>query len=153
MVLGGGQSCHWMVVSIQASVSGSLVNFCKFYTCFDYIVINHQKGGDCNEHGTIYAIFEWFWWSYDNVINGTNGFVEWTFLDPRDEVKRPYKAIHEERTQRNAELDVFCRKQERRKNRCMQHRCIRWLSEVPTPWHRCKSEHQMEIKRRPSQDS
>ena len=35
----------------------------------------------------------------------------------------------------------------------MQHRCIRWLSEVPTPWHRCKFEHQIEIKRRPSQDS
>ena len=31
-------------------------NFCKFYTCFDCVLINHQKGGDCNEHGTIYAI-------------------------------------------------------------------------------------------------
>jgi hypothetical protein len=30
-------------------------------------------------------------------------------LDPRDEVKRPYKAKHEERTHRNAELDEFCR--------------------------------------------
>ena len=28
-------------------------------------------------------------------------------LDPRDGVKRPYKAKHEERTQRNAELDEF----------------------------------------------
>ena len=32
------------------------VNFCKYYACFDCVVINHQKGGDCNEHGTIYAI-------------------------------------------------------------------------------------------------
>ena len=32
------------------------VNSCKFYTCFDCVVINHQKGGDCNEHGTIHAI-------------------------------------------------------------------------------------------------
>ena len=23
---------------------------------FDCVVIDHQKGGDCNEHGTIYAI-------------------------------------------------------------------------------------------------
>ena len=29
------------------------------------------------------------------------------FLYPRDEVKRPYKTKHEERTQRNAELDEF----------------------------------------------
>jgi hypothetical protein len=36
------------------------VNFCKFYTCFDCVVINHQKGGDCNEHGTIYAISSYF---------------------------------------------------------------------------------------------
>ena len=56
MVLGGGQSRHWMVVSIQASVSGSIVKFCKFYACFDCVVINYQKGGDCNEQGTIYAI-------------------------------------------------------------------------------------------------
>ena len=52
-----------MVVSIQASVSGfnwyqaiKFVNFCKYYACFDCVVINHQKGGDWNEHGTIYAI-------------------------------------------------------------------------------------------------
>jgi hypothetical protein len=31
-------------------------NFCKFYACFDCVVINHQKEGDCNEHGIIYAI-------------------------------------------------------------------------------------------------
>jgi len=61
--------------------------------------------------------------------------LKWTFLDPRDEVKRSYKARHEERTQRNAELDEFCRKQEHRKNRCLKHRCIWWLSEDPTPWH------------------
>jgi hypothetical protein len=32
------------------------VNFCKNYACFDCVVINHQKGGDCNEHGTFYAV-------------------------------------------------------------------------------------------------
>jgi hypothetical protein len=47
----------------------------------------------------------------DNAINGTNGFVKRIFLDPRDEVKRPCKTKHEERTQRNAELDEFCRNQ------------------------------------------
>ena len=48
----GRQSHHWMLVSIQASVSVfnwyqvvKFVNFCKYYVCFDY-----------NEHGTIYAI-------------------------------------------------------------------------------------------------
>ena len=32
------------------------VNFYKFYACFNCVVINHQKGGDYIEHGTIYAI-------------------------------------------------------------------------------------------------
>ena len=45
-----------MVVNIQASVVVKFDNSCKFYACFDCVVINHQKGGDCNEHGTIYAI-------------------------------------------------------------------------------------------------
>ena len=45
-----------MVVSIQTSVRGSTVNFCKFYAYFDCVVINHQKEGDCNEHDPIYAI-------------------------------------------------------------------------------------------------
>ena len=45
-----------MVVSIQTSVSGSIYQILQIYTCFDCVVINHQKGGDCNEHGTIYAI-------------------------------------------------------------------------------------------------
>ena len=40
-------------------------------------------------------------------MQSTNDFVEWTFLDPSDEVKRLHKAKHEERTQRNAELDEF----------------------------------------------
>ena len=35
-------------------------NFCKFYACFDCVVINHQKEGDCNEHGTVYAILSDF---------------------------------------------------------------------------------------------
>ena len=47
----------------------------------------------------------------DNTINETNDFVKRTFLDPRDEVKRPCKAKHEERTQKNTELDEFCRNQ------------------------------------------
>ena len=38
--------CKWFNLSI----------FCKIYTSFDCVVINHQKGGNCNEHGTIYAI-------------------------------------------------------------------------------------------------
>ena len=45
-----------------------------------------------------------------NAINGTNEFIKCTFLDPRDEVKRLSNAKHKERTQRNAELDEFCRK-------------------------------------------
>ena len=28
----------------------------KTISTIDCVVINHQKGGDCNEHGTIYAI-------------------------------------------------------------------------------------------------
>jgi hypothetical protein len=48
--LGGG----WMMVSIQASVSGSnFVNFLQIYACFDCVIINHQKGRDCSEHGLI----------------------------------------------------------------------------------------------------
>ena len=49
----GRPSRHWMVVSIQASVSGSICQFLQIYACFDCVVINHQKGGDCNEHGPI----------------------------------------------------------------------------------------------------
>ena len=52
----GRPSRHWMVVSIQASVSGSICQFLQIYASFDCVVINHQKWGDCNEHGTIYAI-------------------------------------------------------------------------------------------------
>jgi hypothetical protein len=44
----------WMMVSIQASVSGSnFVNFLQIYVCFGCVVINHQKGGDCSKHGPI----------------------------------------------------------------------------------------------------
>jgi hypothetical protein len=43
-----------MMVSIQARVSGSILSiFCKFSACFFCVVINHQKGGDCSEHGLI----------------------------------------------------------------------------------------------------
>ena len=49
----GRPSQHWMVVSIQVSVSGSICQFLQIYAFFDCVVINHQKGGDCNEHGPI----------------------------------------------------------------------------------------------------
>ena len=49
----GSPSRHWMVVSIQASISGSIRQFLQIYACFDCVVINHQKGRDCNEHGPI----------------------------------------------------------------------------------------------------
>jgi hypothetical protein len=51
--LGGGQVQDWMVVSIQASVSGSIYQFLQICTCFDCVVINKQKEGDCKEHGPI----------------------------------------------------------------------------------------------------
>ena len=60
MDLGRSPSQHWMVVSIQASVSGSICQFMQIYAYFDCVVINHQKEGDCNEHGTIYAILSDF---------------------------------------------------------------------------------------------
>ena len=47
------------------------VNFCKNYACFDCVVINHQKGGDCNKHGTFYAVLSDFG---DQVT--TNAFVK-----------------------------------------------------------------------------
>ena len=57
----GRPSHHWMMVSIQASVSGfQLVSICQFlqiYACFDCVVINHQKGGDCKENGLIKPLF------------------------------------------------------------------------------------------------
>ena len=49
----GRPSQHWMVVSIQASDSGSICQFLQIYACFANVVINHQKGGDCNKHGPI----------------------------------------------------------------------------------------------------
>ena len=54
----GRPSRHWMVISIQASVSGSICQFLQIYACFDCVVINHQKGGDCNEHGPIRLFLE-----------------------------------------------------------------------------------------------
>ena len=53
----------------------------------------------------------WFWWLYDNAINETNKFVKWIFLDPKNVLKSISKAKHEERTQRNAELDELCKNQ------------------------------------------
>ena len=43
--------------TIKANIIFAKIDkFCKFYAYFDYVVINHQKWGDCNERGTIYAI-------------------------------------------------------------------------------------------------
>ena len=81
------------------------VNSCQFYACFDCVVINHQKGGDCNEHGTIYTISSDFGARMTTQSMGLIVFVKKTFLDLRDEVKRPCKVKHEERTQKNAEMD------------------------------------------------
>ena len=53
----------------------------------------------------------WFWWLYDNAINGTNKFVKWIFLGPKNVLKSITKAKHEERTQRNDELNEFYTKQ------------------------------------------
>ena len=60
----GRPSHHWMMVSIQASVSDSIefnwyqfIKFCKIYACFDCVVINHQKGGDCKKNGPIRPLF------------------------------------------------------------------------------------------------
>ena len=67
MVLGGRPSHHWMVVNIQASVSGFQLisidikwlnlSFLQIYACFDCVVINHQKGGDCKKNGPIRPLF------------------------------------------------------------------------------------------------
>ena len=51
--------------------------------------------------------FKWFWWSYDNVINGTNVFIKCTSSGPKNEVKSPNKTKHEERTQRKIKMDEF----------------------------------------------
>ena len=70
----------------------------------------------------------WFWWLSNNAINGTNEFVKWTIIDPRDEAKRPSKAKYEERTQRNVELDEFYKNQ--------WDRIHRWYHTGLTGWHR-----------------
>ena len=44
-------------------------------------------------------------------------FVKQALIDPRDEAKRLSKAKHEERTQRNKELDEFYKNQLHRLNR------------------------------------
>ena len=45
----------------------------------------------------------------NNAINGANVFVKKIIIDPRDEAKMPSKTKHEERTQKNVELDEFYR--------------------------------------------
>ena len=54
----------------------------------------------------------------NNTINGTNAFVKQTLIDLRDEAKRPSKAKHEERTQRNDEMDEFYTEQLHWMNGC-----------------------------------
>ena len=48
--------CKWFQSVLINIKRLNLSFFCKYYVCFDCVVINHQKGGDCNEHDTIYAI-------------------------------------------------------------------------------------------------
>ena len=49
MDLRGDHVKNWMVVRIQECVSGSICKFLQIYACFDCVVINHQKEGDCKE--------------------------------------------------------------------------------------------------------
>jgi hypothetical protein len=66
----------WMMVSIQASGSGSnFVIFLQIYACFDCVVINHQKGGDCSKHGPTCHLFELILVIHVNTSNGTNHIV------------------------------------------------------------------------------
>jgi len=46
-------------------------------------------------------------------------------IDPRDEVKRPSKAKHDERTQRKNELDEFCKEAVAPDEPVTLHRSIR----------------------------
>ena len=84
-------------MEIQASESGSICQFFQIHACFDCVVINHQKGGDCKQHGPIRPLFEILVIQLQHD-HGTNNFVKRIFLCPKDEVKRPSKAKHEERT-------------------------------------------------------
>ena len=63
----------------------------------------------CNEHGSIIGHFEWFWWSSDNAINGTNVFIKCISSGPKNEIKSPRKAKHKEWTRRKIEMDEFRR--------------------------------------------
>jgi hypothetical protein len=66
----------WMMLSIQASVSGSnFVIFLQIYACFACVVINHQKGGDCSEHVPICHLFKLILVIRANTSNGTNHIV------------------------------------------------------------------------------
>ena len=49
----GMPSQHWMMVSIQASVSGSICQFLQNL----YLLWLCQKGGDCKENGTFKPLF------------------------------------------------------------------------------------------------
>ena len=45
----------------------------------------------------------------NNTINETNVFIKCISSDPKNEVKSHNKAKHVERTQKNVELDEFCK--------------------------------------------
>ena len=77
---------------------------------FNCVVINHQKGGDCNEHDTIYAISSDFGDRMTTQSMGLTSLLSES-LDPKNILKRVGKAKHEERTQRNVELDELCKNQ------------------------------------------
>ena len=53
----GRPSQHWMMVSNQTSVSGSICQFLRNLCLFGCVVINHQKGGDCKKNGPIMPLF------------------------------------------------------------------------------------------------
>ena len=75
------------------------------------LIYTKKVNAHCNEHGTIYAISSDFGDHMTTQSMRLMVLLKWTFLDPRDEVKRLHKAKHEERIQKNAELDEFYRNQ------------------------------------------
>ena len=114
-----GRPSHlWMMVSIQASVSGFNFSILTKFMLALIVLSSITKNGEIVRKMAPLGYCLWFWWLSNNAINGTNEFIKWTIIVPRDKTKRPGKAKHEERTQRNAELDEFCRNQ--------LHQNIRW---------------------------
>ena len=83
--------CNWISILMATATSR--------------ILVNGRPGRPYLGH------FEWFWWSSDNVIIGTNVFVKYISSGSKNEVKRPSKAKHEERIWKNTELNEFCKTQ------------------------------------------